>query len=42
MGLPMLPWDLIDDSMFLLFLDDPHAPDFKLKPASERILGPPA
>ena len=39
MGMPMLPWDSIDDSMFLLFLHDPHAPDFQLKPASERILG---
>lgn len=39
MGMPMLPWDLIDDTMFLLFLHDPHAPDFQLKPASERILG---
>lgn len=38
MGVSMLPWDSIDDTMFLLFLHDPHAPDFKLKPASERLL----
>jgi hypothetical protein len=41
LGLPMLPWEMIDDTMFLLFLEDPHAPDFKLKPASERLLGMP-
>jgi len=27
------------DTMFLLFLHDPHAPDLKLKEAAERILG---
>jgi len=41
MGLPMLPWELIDDTMFLLFLDDPHADNFQLKPSSERVLGMP-
>jgi DNA polymerase I-like protein with 3'-5' exonuclease and polymerase domains len=41
MGMPMLPWEQMDDSMFLLFLHDPHAPDFQLKPASERILNLP-
>lgn len=39
MGLPMPAWDEIDDTMFLLFLWDPHAPDLKLKPSAERILG---
>ena len=29
------------DTMFLLFLHDPHAPDLKLKEAAERILGEP-
>lgn len=41
MGLPPLPWDCIDDTMFLLFLTDPHANTFSLKPAAERILGLP-
>jgi DNA polymerase-1 len=41
MGMPMLPWELIDDTMFLLFLDDPHADTFSLKPSSERVLGLP-
>jgi DNA polymerase I-like protein with 3'-5' exonuclease and polymerase domains len=41
MGMPALSWDEMDDSMFLLFLHDPHAPDLALKPASERILGLP-
>jgi DNA polymerase-1 len=42
MGMPMLDWSHIHDSMFLIFLDDPHSPDLKLKPASERLLGMPA
>jgi DNA polymerase I-like protein with 3'-5' exonuclease and polymerase domains len=41
MGMPMLPWELIDDTMFLLFLEDPHAPTLELKPASEQLLGLP-
>lgn len=41
MGMPMLPWELIDDTMFLLFLDDPHAGTLALKPSSERVLGMP-
>lgn len=32
-------WDRIHDTMFLLYLDDPHSKDLKLKPASERLLG---
>lgn len=39
MGCGPLPWERIQDTMFLLFLFDPHAPDFKLKPSSERLLG---
>lgn len=39
MGCGPIPWERVHDTMFLLFLHDPHAPDFKLKPASERILG---
>lgn len=34
-----VPWHKIHDAMFLLFLDDPHSRDLKLKPASERLLG---
>ncbi len=34
-----LPWEMIDDTMFLIYLDDPHAKDFKLKPSAERLLG---
>lgn len=37
-GLPMLPWQRIEDTMFLLFLNDPHADDLSLKPSSERLL----
>jgi DNA polymerase-1 len=41
MGMPMLPWELIDDTMFLLFLEDPHSDSFQLKPSAERLLGMP-
>ena len=39
MKLPMLPWERVHDSMFLLFLDDPHAPSLALKNAADRLLG---
>lgn len=38
-GVPRLPWDRVHDSMFLLFLHDPHAQSLSLKPAAERLLG---
>ncbi len=38
-GLKLPPWELIHDTMFLLFLEDPYSPDLQLKPAAERILG---
>ena len=41
MGLPMPAWDRIHDTMFLLFLNDPYAPSFSLKPSAERYLGMP-
>lgn len=41
MGMPELNWDRLDDTMYILFLLDPHAPSFSLKPASEAILGMP-
>lgn len=34
-----ISWERIHDTMYLLFLVDPHAPDLQLKPAAERILG---
>lgn len=40
-GLPRLPWDQIHDTLFLLFLDDPHQKDMGLKPSAERLLGQP-
>jgi DNA polymerase I-like protein with 3'-5' exonuclease and polymerase domains len=39
LGLPMLPWDKIHDSMFLLFLNDPHQKELSLKPSAELLLG---
>lgn len=39
LGLKRLPWERVHDTMFLLFLQDPHAADLQLKPSSERILG---
>lgn len=41
MDLPIPPWDKIHDTMFLIFLDNPHASDVGLKPAAERLLGRP-
>lgn len=41
LGLPMLPWHRVHDTLYLLFLKDPHALDLKLKPSAERILGMP-
>lgn len=40
-GMPPLPWDKVHESMFLVFLSDPHSPDLALKPAAERLLGMP-
>lgn len=34
-------WQQIHDTMFLLFLTDPHAPSLSLKPSAERLLGMP-
>jgi DNA polymerase I-like protein with 3'-5' exonuclease and polymerase domains len=38
MGCGPLPWERAHDTMFLMFLDDPHA-EMGLKPAAERLLG---
>ena len=38
MGLPIPAWDKIHDTLFLLFLDDPHQKELGLKPSSERLL----
>ncbi len=35
------PWSRIHDSMIMMFLRDPHAPDYHLKKSAERILGEP-
>lgn len=40
-GLPLPPWHFIEDTMFLLFLSDPHQRELGLKPAAARILGMP-
>lgn len=37
--LPRLSWRRIHDTMFLLFLKDPHSNTISLKPAAERYLG---
>ena len=39
MDLPMPAWHRIHDTMFLLFLDDPHQQELGLKPSAERLLG---
>lgn len=37
--IPLLPWDKTQETMYLLFLWDPHAPTLALKESAERILG---
>lgn len=39
MGMKRLPWERIHDTLFLVFLDNPHAESFGLKPSAERLLG---
>jgi len=41
MGLAMPPEGIVHDTMYLLFLTDPHAATLSLKPSSERLLGMP-
>lgn len=41
-GLPIPSWDRIHDTMFLLFLDDPHQIELGLKPSATRLLNLPA
>lgn len=38
---PAPSWDKIHDTLFLIFLDDPHQDNFSLKPTAERLLGMP-
>lgn len=37
--LPALPWQRVHDTLYQLFLDDPRAPNYQLKPSAERLLG---
>ena len=39
--IPLLPWERSHDTMFLIFLWDPHAPSLGLKESAERLLGVP-
>ena len=41
MGIKAPEWQMIHDTMVLLFLDDPHQAKIGLKPAAERVLGLP-
>jgi DNA polymerase-1 len=41
MGLPIPEWDKIHDTLFLLYLDDPHQTELSLKPSAARLLGMP-
>lgn len=41
MGIKPPSWDRIHDTMFLLFLDDPHQKELGLKPSAKRLLGIP-
>jgi DNA polymerase I-like protein with 3'-5' exonuclease and polymerase domains len=37
--IPLLPWDKTQDTMYLIFLWDPHAPSLALKESAHRLLG---
>ncbi len=39
LGLGLLPWERVHDTLFEIALDDPHAHTFSLKPSADRILG---
>lgn len=39
LGIPAPPWQCIHDTLFLLFLHDPHQFELGLKPAAHRLLG---
>lgn len=39
MGMGDISWDRIHDTLYLLFLDNPHAASHSLKPSALRILG---
>jgi DNA polymerase-1 len=39
LGLALPPWERFHDTMFSLFLSDPHAPNLSLKPSAKRLLG---
>jgi DNA polymerase-1 len=38
-GIAPPSWDKVDDTLFSLFLRDPHASSLSLKPSAERLLG---
>ena len=40
-GMTLPDWQSIHDTMFLLFLDDPHQQELGLKPSAHRLLGIP-
>lgn len=39
MGCPLPAWDRFHDTLFSVFLSDPHAKTLSLKPTAERLLG---
>lgn len=41
MGMPAMPWHQIHDTLFLLFLENPHAYNLSLKPSAQRLLDMP-
>lgn len=38
LGMPAVPWERAHDTLYLLFLQDPHADNLSLKPSAERLL----
>jgi len=42
MDMPKISWERVHDTLYLLFLADPYARSFSLKPSAERILNIPS
>jgi DNA polymerase-1 len=41
MGMPLPAWDRVHDTLFMLFLGNPHSRNIGLKPAAAKLLGMP-
>lgn len=42
LDMPVLPWGKVHDTMYLIYLNDPHQRDMSLKPSADLLLNMPA